>query len=333
MARPRNATPNFRLERNRNGYFEIRWTEGRSRSVSTGTKERAEADKFLDQWLAGRAAPKSDGPTIGAILNAYLDAKQEKASYGSLKAIANQLRPQFGNLRAGHVTQPLINAYAKRRQLQRRSNSTIVSDLLILRAACNWAVKSKVEGAEKVVFEMPVRRSKPRERWLTKDEGKRLEEACIAPHLRLFVIIGLTTAARMEAILTLKWEQVDFVGNRIDFGEGDGNKRRAVVPINKKLRAALLDAHGAATCKRVIEFGGHHVTDIRTGLHAACRRAGIERIGAHVLRHTAISWMVQSGIPTARIARYAGTTEKMVSDVYGKHDPEYLHDAAAALEF
>lgn len=333
MARPKNPTINYDLQRNRYGYFEIRWTEGRSRSVSTGKKERDEAQQFLDQWLAGRQAPRTDGPTIGAILDSYLDAKKEKASIGSLRAIANQLKPQFENLRPGHVTQPLVIAYAKRRQLQRRSNSTIVSDLLILRAACNWAVTSKIPGAEKAIFEMPVRRSKPRERWLTKDEGKRLEDACVAPHLRLFVIMGLTTGARMEAILTLPWEQVDFVGNRIDFGEGNGNKRRAVVPINKKLRAALLEAHAQATCKTVIEFGGHKVTDIRTGLHAACRRARIERIGAHVLRHSAATWMVMDGVPTARIARYLGTTEAMIEKVYGKHDPEYLQDAAAALEF
>ena len=64
---------------------------------------------------------------------------------------------------------------------------------------------------------------------------------------------------------------------------------------------------------------------------AACRRAKLPGVTAHVLRHTAASWMVQSGIPIAKVAVYLGNSQAMVEQVYGHHAPDFLDDAAKAL--
>lgn len=47
MGRPKLAEPNFRLARKRNGVYAIFYTDpqtGRTRSVSTGARDRAEAE-------------------------------------------------------------------------------------------------------------------------------------------------------------------------------------------------------------------------------------------------------------------------------------------------
>ena len=49
-------------------------------------------------------------------------------------------------------------------------------------------------------------------------------------HLPLFILIGLYTGARKEAILSLRWSQVDLTSNRIDFKGDSGNQRNNVVP-------------------------------------------------------------------------------------------------------
>jgi integrase len=42
-------------------------------------------------------------------------------------------------------------------------------------------------------------------------------------HLRLFILLAVSTAARSGALLDLTWSQIDFKEQLIDFGRGWGN--------------------------------------------------------------------------------------------------------------
>jgi integrase len=323
----------YALKQNRLGIWGVHWREdGHRRSVSTGTRDRAEAETYRARLIAGAMAPRISGPTIAHILEAYLDARRDRASYKSMVCIARLLSDYFGPLEPNMVTQPLVNAFARKREADGRSGSTIATDLITLRSAVTYCRKQRMTDQE-VLFEMPVRRSPPRDRWLTKDECQRLIASCLAPHLRLFVLIALMTGARREAVLDLTWDRVDMAARRIDFGPGNGNKRRAVVPVNATLYAALVDANGVRTSPHVVEFGGHRITDVRTGLRAACKRAGISpTVKPHELRHTAATHLAMSGTPMREACRMLGMTEATFEKVYGKHHPNWLKQAAQALD-
>lgn len=283
--------------------------------------------------IAGATAPRAAGSTIAHLIDAYLDARRDRASYKSMVCIGRLLKEHFGHLEPRMISQPLINAYARHRQAQGRSGSTIATDLITLRSAVTYCREQRMTD-QHVYFEMPVRRSPPRDRWLTKDECRRLVDGCLAPHLRLFVQLALATGARREAILGLTWDRVDMGARRIDFGPGTGNKRRAVVPINAGLLKALRAAREVAVSEYVIEFGGHRITDVRTGLEAACKRAGITpTIKPHELRHTAATHLAMSGVPIREACRMLGMTEATFERIYGKHHPDYLRRAADALDF
>ena len=58
--------------------------------------------------------------------------------------------------------------------------------------------------------------SDPRDVRLTREQAARFIAACDAPHLRLFVVLALTTGARKEALLDLTWDRVDFDARRIN---------------------------------------------------------------------------------------------------------------------
>ncbi|MBL4612116.1 MAG: tyrosine-type recombinase/integrase [Emcibacter sp.] len=53
----------------------------------------------------------------------------------------------------------------------------------------------------------------------------------------------------------------------------------------------------------------------------------------HDMRRTCATWLVQAGIPTVKVARMLGDSEKMIEWVYGHHSPDYLIDAAKALDW
>ena len=65
----------------------------------------------------------------------------------------------------------------------------------------------------------------------------------------LFILIGLYTGRRKEAILSLRWPQVDLDAGRIDFevaGRRRTNKKRGKVPIPPRLLPHLRRAKRSA---------------------------------------------------------------------------------------
>jgi integrase len=149
---------------------------------------------------------------------------------------------------------------------------------------------------------------------LTEQQVLRLLDACVMPHVRLFVVLAFATAGRTRAILELTWDRVDFDAGTIDLRlEARQNplskasqKNRAKVPMNNLARAALLEAHAIAITDHVIEWEEAPVASIRTGFMAACRRAGLSGVTPHALRHTAASLALDADQPMELIARFLG---------------------------
>ncbi|MGB9153181.1 MAG: site-specific integrase [Alphaproteobacteria bacterium] len=143
---------------------------------------------------------------------------------------------------------------------------------------------------------------------------------------------SIFTAARSGAILDLTWPQIDFDRKLIDFGQGWGNKRRTVVPINAELYESLKTAKELAQSNYVVEYHNKQVASVKTGFRRLCIGCGI-KASPHVLRNTAATWLVMDGVPLSEVARLLGDSEKTVEKVYGKHAPDYLRRAVDALNF
>jgi integrase len=174
----------------------------------------------------------------------------------------------------------------------------------------------------------------PKDRRLTREEAESLRNGCAMPHVRLFVEIALGTGARSGAILAIPWGNVDLGHRRIGFGGSERQKSRArFVPINETLHEALKEAKEAAMTDYVIEWAGEPVKSIKRGFREAVRRAGLDKtVTPHVLRHTAASWMAESGIPMSEIAAVLGHRDSRTTErVYAKFSPEYLQRAVRAL--
>jgi integrase len=125
--------------------------------------------------------------------------------------------------------------------------------------------------------------------------------------------------------------QVSFVKGLVDLGEGHGNKRRAIVPMNDDLRRALAAAKEMSCTDFVVEYAGRQVGTIKNGFESACARAKIEGVTPHILRHTCATWLVKAKISYEEIGKMLGDTAETIERIYGHHDPEYLNEASEAL--
>jgi integrase len=317
------------LWRHPNGRWYVLHGHRLKKRISTGEKERGKAEIFLAQFIAGSQEPSLDDLNISAILDGYeAERKGKVLSPNALKYGARPLKLLVGDLRPEQITPTVIGRYATERGA---GAGTILREVGILRAALAWAKGHNLIAAIPQIPN-PVQAPPPRERWLTKDEARKLLAACTEPHVRLFITLGLMTAARAGAILDAKWPQVDFKRQIIDFGAGHGNKRRSVVRLNPEALSALQAAQRLACSSYVVEFRGKRVTTIKTGFAAACRRAKLEGVTPHILRHTAATWAAIEGRPLQEIARMLGDSLATVERVYAKWTPDYLKDTVSALQ-
>lgn len=294
----------------------------RRRSLRTGDRELAE-QRLAD--LNRRPA----GVSAGEIYAAWMDDLAARGKDASRAGHAwKALAPVFAGLRPDQIDRPRCRAYTARRRRQDRSDGTIGKELGCLRAALRW--RDRNSPAE---IELPPRPA-PRDRRLTRGEFRRLRLASKqAFHIWLFVVLGLATAARKQALLDLTWDRVDFERRQIRLDSGAAGKARAIVPMTRHARRALALAANMRTCEHVIEYAGRSVGSVKKGFALAAARAGLDDVTPHVLRHTAATWMAEAGIGMDEIAQFLGHGDsRITARVYARYSPTYLRRAASALE-
>ena len=322
--------PEYRAKLYRGKFYAV-WTDkaGRTKRQALRTTDREEADRRIADFRRDMTAPM--GSTVADYVQAYLDYKEGRIrDHMRLVGAWNNAKKTFGPLRPDQVTPELSEAYADHRRAMGRSDGTILKEINVVRQALNW---NNVTSAR---FDAPSA-PPPRDRYLTKDEARALLKGCFQPHVKLFVRLALQTAARRSAILDLTWDRVDFDHGRIYLnrpGEQNRKRRALSVPINDQLRAELLIAKESAQTPYVIEYAGERVLNVKRGFAGAVRRAGLEDVTPHDLRHTAAVWMAEAGISFEEIAQYLGhSSTKVTFSVYARFSPTHLQRASRSLEF
>ncbi len=307
------------------GWYYAVWTEGGcTRRRALRTQDRETAARLLIDLQRPPA-----GDTVAAIMTAYLADRAQKASHRRMLEAWRPLQPRFGHLRPDQVDRPLCRAYAAERRRQGCGDGTIGKELSVLRAALRWA-----DPRTSAVIEMPPA-PPPRDRHVSREEFRRLLDGAADFHIQLFLVLAISTGGRKEAILDLTWDRIDFARRLIRLGNGERRaKGRATVPMTPQAQEWLERARAAATCESVIEWGGRQVKAVRKGFASAARKAGLPDVTPHVLRHSAAVWMAEAGRPMSEIAQYLGHSDSRVTErVYARYSPDYLRQAAAALEF
>jgi integrase len=309
--------------------------------ISTGTASRPEADYALREFLTERtrSLTQAAGQSVGTLLAAYLTARRREITADGADRLAyahKALNGFFGAWPIDRINKAACLDYRDLR-LETVASRTIRTELEALRAALHWGQTG--EGGRVVVqipdLKLPAK-GEGRIRWLTRSEADRLLAGCKATHLRLFVEIGLHTGARSGAILSLTWDRVDLDERVIDFrppGERVTKKRKVAQPIENELYAILAAAKANAGSPFVIERAGGEVGSIKHGFASACERAGLDdAVTPHTLRHTAITWALQAGVPIWEVSVWAGMTVKLIEDTYGHATVNSKRGVAKALE-
>lgn len=326
--------PAFRLGRLKGDWVIVtRTADGRRQRHRLDATNAAEARHAAPGFYAELTRPR--GKAVSELWQAYLQAKAGKAILTTMPACWKALQPRFGAMDAEKITIEDCRAHVLERRNAGIKDGTIYTELGRLRNVLSWAVKMGHIAKAPYIERPPA--PPPRADYLTMAQARALTAAAALPHVKLYIVLGLTTGARNAALLGLTWNRVDFERGLIHFRDPamvGAHKGRATVPINRTLRAALQEARPQAQSNHVIEYGGKPVLSVRRGLDTAARVAGVGEVSPHMLRHSAAVHMAEDGVPMAEIAQFLGhSNTRMTEAVYARFSPTYLRKAAESLEY
>jgi len=314
----------------------VYWREdGKRRRYQLEARTRAEAEaEAVDVYRRETFKSKPRGSTISEIWNDYVSDLGDKPTAKTMGYTGKAILPHFGAYRPEDIDKALCLSYEKKRLDEGKSVGTVWTELGHLKAALNNAVKCRQIDKAPHIWR-PVKPETDM-RILNAGEIRALIEGADAPHIRLALILLTSTAARVGAVLDLKWDRIDFERGIINLRRQDGitRKGRAIVPMNGSVRAALNSAYEAALSDFVIEYAGGQVANIRKGVTAAIRRSGIGHVTIHELRHSAAVHMLGAGIPIEKVGQVLGHSNLAVTyKTYGRFLPEQMSDAVEVLDF
>ncbi|MDA2920585.1 site-specific integrase [Desulfobacterota bacterium AH_259_B03_O07] len=154
-----------------------------------------------------------------------------------------------------------------------------------------------------------------------------------ALHLQPIILIALNTGMRKGEILSLKWDNVDFNNNIfIITALNNKSKKTKRIPINSVLRNSLLELKLRSGSNSEYVFlcdEGLPIKEIKTAFKNACRRANIEGLRFHGLRHTAR--MVESDVNIVAISEILGHSSIEITKKRYLHPDNSLRDAVEKL--
>ena len=291
----RNQGPHLNWRKSRN-IWEIRWYDrGRPCTISTGTDVLSIAQEKLSAHIIGSEIVKECDPSVRFIEDVLSDYCLEKApnladpvrtSYA-----VDALLPFWQEKKVSEINEKSCRDYCQQRNL---SDGTTRRELATLSAALNYDLKQARLISVPHVW-MP-KQPDSKDRWLTRHEvaillrsARRRKQARF--HLPLFILIGLYTGARKEAILSLRWPQIDLDRGLIDFnpkGRARTNKGRPIIPIPRRLMTFLKLARKRGTetgsvfymVRNVVDENGSRnlvrrpIGDIKKSFHANACKAG-----------------------------------------------------------
>lgn len=265
---------------------------------------------------------------IKQILDSYDQHLRNTVSYNRAKVAIKNLA--FLYPYEIHDVAKHIDKYVAKRQA---SPGTINRELTVLQAALRWSFKRGDIGFLPSISRLPS--PPPRSKFLTDQQVEDLKTASLEyPHVHLFIRIALMTGQRKEAILSLKWEQVDFEVGLVDFNDPSiplphRRKGRGVVPMSDALKTLLLEARKDSPY--VISKAGKRIRDFRAAWSHIMEKTGLD-ITPHILRHTVATQLAQKNVPLPQIARLLGHSSTAITErVYAKYSPEFCRQAVAHL--
>ena len=334
-----------------------------------GPEGKVRAEKYADEIRrASEAADEWSNPFPGKPCPIDQLCEGWRNFYGSLRSERTRITDEgrvkrlvdfFGNRDARTLTHADLVGFASH-TMQNRSPSLAIGCLSTLRRVLNLAVRDghlernpapTVAEVIKACRDRGSDEEGTRDAWTHQEAEELLTLAWKhEPHFAPALQFALATGARRGEILALRWEQVDFLRERVEIRrtvnpKGRDTKKvktseRRFTPLESSLFAMLMNLHrrelrgilsdwvfpsptGLLWHERNFERAWYR-------LRRRAKKAGVRPLPFHCTRHTFVTWALESGTPVKRVSEWVGASVSVIERTYAHVMPQIAPDLSFA---
>lgn len=290
----------------RDGYPPMSKTFARRADAEAWARQQ-EAEMDRGAW---RDRTSADATTLYALLERYLKdvVPQKRGAEAETLRIKTLMRDPIALYKLSALSPLVLADWRDRRLAAACKGATVNRELNIISAVMNWARRELMFAVENPVSS--IRRpppSKARERRIEPEEearlmaaledhdgaseredGKRYRRGTRNPWVKPVVQFALETAMRRGELLSLAWENID-LRRRVAFLPETKNGEARAVPLSSRA-VAILEGLPRSLDGRVFPITANA---LKLAWVRACKRAGLEDLHFHDLRHEATSRLAE----------------------------------------
>lgn len=257
---------------------------------------------------------------VGTYLERHGYKKRPKSLEGDQRLIKNVILPRLGRLKVLNVTRTDIELLHKNFQnMPYKANRllSLLSKMFSLAVSWEWRDDNPVVGIERYQEEK-------RDRWLNGEELNRLWIVLdqYPTHLTAYVFkLLILTGARKGEALQATWDQFDLEkGVWTKPSHLTKQKKKEHLPLSEKAVDVLQVVRKLIPKGSVYVFPGRiegeHLKEVKTFWRSALKKAKLENIRIHDLRHTHASHLVSSGLSLSIVGKLLGHTQASTTHRY-----------------
>ena len=310
-------------------------------NVLTLDQARDDARKMLARVLHGEDPAETrererSAITFGQLADRYLDEQgaEKRSAKADRQRVRDYLRPAFGTKLAVSVSRADLAALHTRLADQ-HSGPTANRALALASVMFNWGerVGALPAGHVSPAKGIPRYRERSRERFLSKDEMRRVLKAVDAHpnvYFKAAILLFLETGLRRSELLSARWRDVDLEAGTLRVprtkqgGAHEVPLTEVAVAVLKGLPREQDNPHVLPGTKR-----GSHLAGIDKMWADIRKAANVEDVWIHDLRRTVGSWMTQQGASIALVGAVLGHRNISTTAVYARVADDHQR---AALE-
>ena len=288
----------------------------------TTTQARLRAAQVIDRIKRGEdPTPPPASATVADLAARYLSAHVAQNCNAHTAGIyrgslENHILPALGMMPLAAVETAHVAALHYRlRETPRAANRALSVLSKMFSLACAWGLAADGTNPCKGVRKY---KEKKRERFLTRDEYRRLGHAlaeaeaeagadgAVSPYAIAALRLLMLTGCRLNEILTLRWDDIDRTAG--EFRLRDGKTGARMVPLTPTAETVLAGIERVPRNPWVIvgKQPNTHLSTITADWYRLRARAGLDDVRIHDLRHSYASRALAAGESLSMIGKLLG---------------------------
>ncbi len=252
-------------------------------------------------------------PLYSELAAKHLESFKGRKSYEDVESVIRvHLLPRWGKTRLTDMNSRAVGQWLDEKRAKGLSASSVEKLRIVLGRSfvlgASWDIPGTEKNPARGIPRAPLNNA--RERFLTTEEAGRLKTAVAAsqnPQLQHIVGLLLLTGARLRELLDAKWKNVD-VERRSWFIPDSKTGKPRYVPLSTAAVAIIEALPRFKGCQWLIPNPETHkpFVSIKHGWQNAIKEANLPGLRLHDLRHSAASFMVNSGVDLFAVGKVLG---------------------------